>query len=440
MSGQTITKTLVDGLELRPAEYTVWDAKLPGFGVRVRPTGAKTFLVVYRAGTGRTAPFRRYTIGAVGKIAPDAARTQAKALLGSVANGADPAADKRARRPKTDQINFDTLAQRYLDEYAKPNKSSWKNDEGYLKRARAEWRTHPATEITDDDVAELLDEIAETAPVSANRTQSVLHKMFSWAKQPGRKLVNQNPVADLERRGGKEYSRTRVLTDSEIKTLWWGLEHPNLPAEPGTALALKLVLTSMVRPYQAAGARVNELSDLDGLAAYNMPPNRVKKRREVIVPLSELAVEVIDAAISFEGQEVVFPSKFGDGGVSIARASLSQALNGKKKEKRVGIREFLGMDHFTTHDLRRTAATIARRGGAPRPDVKALLDHVNGDVTEVYDKYDMLAEKRAVADILASELRKIVGTKPEIDKTDKSVNLLQGDNVIAFDERTRLAV
>jgi integrase len=54
----------------------------------------------------------------------------------------------------------------------------------------------------------------------------------------------------------------------------------------------------------------------------------------------------------------------------------------------MGIREFLGMEHFTAHDLRRTAATIARRAGAPRPDVKALLDHVNGDVTEVYDKYD----------------------------------------------------
>ena len=46
MSGQTITKTLVDGLAPAASEYTVWDAKLPGFGVRVRPTGAKSFVIV----------------------------------------------------------------------------------------------------------------------------------------------------------------------------------------------------------------------------------------------------------------------------------------------------------------------------------------------------------------------------------------------------------
>ncbi|WP_338317552.1 Arm DNA-binding domain-containing protein, partial [Bradyrhizobium ottawaense] len=78
MSGQTITKTLVDDLEKQASEYTVWDSKLPGFGVRVRPTGAKSFIIVYRAGTGRTAPVRRYTVAAVGKLAPEAARTQAK--------------------------------------------------------------------------------------------------------------------------------------------------------------------------------------------------------------------------------------------------------------------------------------------------------------------------------------------------------------------------
>jgi integrase len=70
------------------------------------------------------------------------------------------------------------------------------------------------------------------------------------------------------------------------------------------------------------------------------------------------------------------------------------------------------MAHFTAHDLRRTAATIARRAGAPRPDVKALLDHLPGDVTDVYDKYDMLPEKRRVVDILAAELRRIIGSSP----------------------------
>ena len=55
MGGQ-ITKSVVDRLKPRASEFTVWDAKLPGFGVRVRPSGTKSYVVVYRAGPGRGAP------------------------------------------------------------------------------------------------------------------------------------------------------------------------------------------------------------------------------------------------------------------------------------------------------------------------------------------------------------------------------------------------
>ena len=156
------------------------------------------------------------------------------------------------------------------------------------------------------------------------------------------------------------------------------------------------------------------------LTEYHLPPKRVKRRRPVIVPLSELACEVLDEALEDKDQVVVFPSRMGDGDIPIRRDALAQALNGKKAEKRkngtvadrMGIREFLGLAHFTAHDLRRTAATIARRAGAPRADVKAMLDHVNGDVTETYDKYDMLKEKKAVVKILSDEIRRIVGARP----------------------------
>ncbi|MCK1678294.1 integrase family protein [Bradyrhizobium sp. 147] len=448
MSGQTITKTLVDGLEKQASEYTVWDSKLPGFGVRVRPTGAKSFIIVYRAGTGRTAPVRRYTVAAVGKLAPEAARTQAKILLGNIANGADPSAEKRANRPKRDRLTFDELAQLYLDQYAKVRKSSWKNDEGYLKKPRAKWKRRIASEITDDDVAELLEEIGATAPVGANRTQSVLHTLFSWAKEPGRKHVPANPVADMRRRY-QESPRERVLNDEEIRTLWWGLDDPELPAGRSVALALRFILATMVRPGQSAGLLTSELVGFTSEdPQYHIPKNRVKKRREVIVPLNALAMSGVREAIAHDNQGAVFcswstPSAAGadeatdDSGMelgrqqsSITRDALSAALNGRpakgKKPARKGIREHLGMAHFTPHDLRRTAATIARRGGAKREDVKALLDHLEGDVTATYDKYDMLPEKRSVATILEAELRKIIGTKP----VTRTLLPVAGDNVV----------
>ncbi|MCK1661832.1 integrase arm-type DNA-binding domain-containing protein [Bradyrhizobium sp. 151] len=424
-----LTDSAIKAAKCPPAKDRIElaDSSCPGLYLRVTKNGVKTFAFKYWS------PILTKTVTLNLGQYDDISLTDAKRTVGDhrkeIARDEDPRAKKRLERKKAaraEELSFDRLADQYIEEYAKPNKDSWKNDQHYLKRARAAWGRLPAAAVTDDMAAELLDEIAETAPVSANRTQSVLHKMFSWAKQPGRKLVQTNPLADLDRRGGKEESRDRVLTDDEVRTLWWGLDHPDLPADREVALALKTILTTMVRPYQAALMKRSELIGIDGDdAQYCMPRHRVKKRREVIVPLSDLAVEVIKQAISDDEQTAVFPSKFSDGDVPIARASLSQALAGKKNGKKVGdktedrtgIRRFLGLEHFTAHDLRRTAATIARRAGAPRPDVKALLDHVNGDVTEVYDKYDMLKEKRQVVNLLASELRRIVGERPAVAAT-----------------------
>ena len=57
MADRQITKRVVDGLRPQAREFAVWDSKLPGFGVRVRPSGAMSYVVVYRAGSGRGAPF-----------------------------------------------------------------------------------------------------------------------------------------------------------------------------------------------------------------------------------------------------------------------------------------------------------------------------------------------------------------------------------------------
>ena len=82
MTTERITKRTVDALQSTGREFTAWDDTVSGFGVRVRPTGAKSYVVVYRAGAGRGAPVRRYTIAAVGKITPELARARAKWFWG----------------------------------------------------------------------------------------------------------------------------------------------------------------------------------------------------------------------------------------------------------------------------------------------------------------------------------------------------------------------
>ncbi len=257
----------------------------------------------------------------------------------------------------------------------------------------------PIGSITDDDIAALLDQIAAVAPVSANRTQSVLHTLFRWCKEPGRKYVSANPVADMPRRT-KEAPKERVLDDNEVRTLWRGLDDPELPTERSVALSLKLIILTAARPGMVAGATREELHGLDGKSPeWHLDGDRMKNGKPFIVPLSPEAVAVIKEAMPEDDQVVVFPSRFHDR-ASIARHSISQSL--------IEIIEHLEMAKFTPHDLRRSAATIARKSGVPRDQVQALLAHTYGDVTAVYDKYDMLEEKRQAVRAIGSAISKIV--------------------------------
>jgi Arm DNA-binding domain len=98
MRDRRITKRLVDSLKPTGDDRFVWDDTLIGFGVRIQPTGAKSYIVKYRAGSGRGAPTRRVTLGRVGTLTPDEARALARKTLGAVAHGSDPAAAKAAER------------------------------------------------------------------------------------------------------------------------------------------------------------------------------------------------------------------------------------------------------------------------------------------------------------------------------------------------------
>src|SRR5262249_18019981 len=98
MRDRRITKRLVDNLQPNGKEHFVWDDTLIGFGVRMQRTGAKSYVVKYRAGSGRGAPTRRITLGRVGALTPDEARALARKTLGAVAHGNDPAAVKAAER------------------------------------------------------------------------------------------------------------------------------------------------------------------------------------------------------------------------------------------------------------------------------------------------------------------------------------------------------
>ena len=91
-SQNSLTKRTVDAAHPTDKRYHIWDNDLHGFGLRIEPSGIKTFVTKYRVnGGGRNAPQRIQTVGRYGTLTPEEARRKAKAILGSVAAGADPA-------------------------------------------------------------------------------------------------------------------------------------------------------------------------------------------------------------------------------------------------------------------------------------------------------------------------------------------------------------
>src|SRR6516162_3055187 len=111
-----ITKKAVTGARPLEREYFIWDADLPGFGIRILPSGVKSYVVQYRAGPGRRAPSRRITIGKHGKLTPDEARKLARKIIADVAHGEDPAAELACRRR---EITVSDSAERYLSEHVR---------------------------------------------------------------------------------------------------------------------------------------------------------------------------------------------------------------------------------------------------------------------------------------------------------------------------------
>ncbi|WP_426613769.1 tyrosine-type recombinase/integrase [Bradyrhizobium sp. McL0616] len=187
-----------------------------------------------------------------------------------------------------------------------------------------------------------------------------------------------------------------------------------------TRLALKFELVTMLRSSELLGAHRDELFDLDAdKPRFDVPLKRVKKRRVIQQPLSDLAVDLIKEALRGSNKQYVFASPLGDH--PLHRKAMADALRGDKRKGKVrtlGICQLLGLKPFTPHDLRRTGATLAGDLGFDDAWIAKCLDHAASKNSEqivptvtgkVYNHSKRMKEKRAVLDGVAAELRRIVG-------------------------------
>lgn len=239
MPQRTLTRSLIDRIAPDCAsEMVIWDASLPGFGVRVKPSGVKSFIIQYRnRTTGRS---RRKTIGRYGPLMSlHQARDIARGLLSDVMRGADPVAENRSLRQSP---SVHDLAERYLVEHAIPKKrpGSVRNDRSMLTRHVLPRLGHlKVREVRHRDIATLHNSLAST-PYEANRTLALLSKMFALATRW--ELCSDNPATGVQK--FSEEKRTRWLQDDELLRLTSALDaHPNQIA----ADAIRLQLLTGVR-------------------------------------------------------------------------------------------------------------------------------------------------------------------------------------------------
>jgi hypothetical protein len=227
MTATKLTKHQIDTQQPSTKDLYLWDTSPPGFGVRVRPSGAKTFIYSYRAGGGRSARKSRHTIGRYGKITLEQARNQAQQLAGHVAAGRNPSAERAAQRQEKarDRQTIATMADEFIERYAKPRNRSWREYQRILDQyVKPQLGTRPIHEVTRRDVVSLLDKVANNSGATmADHVLAVVRKLCNW--HAARDDDFRSPiVTGMARTRPRDLARDRILNDDEIRAIWKALD------------------------------------------------------------------------------------------------------------------------------------------------------------------------------------------------------------------------
>jgi integrase len=358
------------------SEVIIFDDGLPGFGLRVRAGGKRSWIAQYRVGVKQ----RRMTLGTVGTVDPDEARRRAKAALSKVHLGEDPQHHKAAARALA-SVTVGRVIESYLARRAAPclKPSSFEDVRRYLRNHWSPLHETAVNAVPGALIAARLAELArDRGPYSSNRARAALSAFFSWAIGEG--LADANPVAGSNR-ATDEISRDRVLSPDELRLAW---QHAG-PGDYGAILRL-LILTGQRRE-EVGGALWSEI-DLNA-AIWSIGAGRTKNGLPHDVPLSAAAAAILRGLPRREDRDQVFGS--GDGsfqGWSKAKAALDARMataNGAK------------LKPWRLHDIRRTVATRLGDLGVMPHLIEAVLNHISGHragVAGVYNRAIYAAEKR----------------------------------------------
>ncbi|MFO7602557.1 MAG: tyrosine-type recombinase/integrase [Gammaproteobacteria bacterium] len=383
-----------------------------GLWIRVSPSGKKTWVYIYRY----QKKLRRLTLGTYPELSISKARQShaaARSLLKD--KGVDPGARKqRLLEAERNADSVSALVEKYIEGHAKKHKRSWREDQRILhKEVIPRWGELKAKDVRRRDIIDLLDDIANgidtgkvkrpPAPIAANRTLEIIRKMFNYAIE--RAIIEATPCT-MVRAPGKEAQRDRILTQEEIALFWKNIEQAN--ATSPIKIALKFQLVTAQRRGEITLAKWRDF-DLES-KWWTIPKEDSKNSLSHRVPLSDLAMNLIGELKQLSiDSDFLFPSPIKITGESEENRCTQPIKPGALTRAITRNRDIFGISHFTSHDLRRTAASHMTSIGISRLVVGKLLNHAESGVTAVYDRHSYDAEKQKAMDMWCAKLKSILG-------------------------------
>jgi integrase len=375
----------------RPKQVDYFDDTLPGFGLRVSYKGRKSWIVLYRCNGVKG----RLTLGRFDVVPLVDAREQARNALRAATRGDDPSVEKgRDREAPT----FRQLADRYIDEYAKPKKRTWSKDERLLTHnvipALGRKKAHL---ITRAELRAQLNKVkARPAPVEANRTLEVVRRLFNWAIEE--EILANNPASQLAK-PADETPRERTLTADELQIVWRTLDE----AGPMVRGVFRIMLLSAQRRNEVTRMRWGDLDRREGW--WNIPAELTKTKRPYRVPLTPAMLAIIEEIEKLSlDPEWVLP-RVGGGG-PVPETSVTRPFRRLIREA--------GVAHFMPHDLLHTVTSHMTAMGISQFDVSKVRHHTSHtakSMTSRYDHYAYDREKRRALELWNERLMDIVGGK-----------------------------
>jgi integrase len=378
-----IGKRTVDALEVTGARYVAWDTEIPGFGVRIGPTGTRTYVLKYRVGGGRSGRDRWGILGRHGSITPEQARDRARLWTAEVVAGGDPAGDRIEKRkaPTVAELVSEYL-EKHVQVHNKPSTRAYVEDLArrlILPDAIARVKV---SDVTEADLARFLGRLAST-PTTANRVRSALSKAFSLAETWGYRAKGTNPCREAPKH--QERARERFLSPAEVSRLGEVLaraERGELTLERGgkprlvfvssaAIAAIRLLLFTGARRGEILGLRWEMIDLAAGVA--RLPDSKSGAKSIMLPPGACSVLEGIGRPESGRG----FVIRGGD------HTDPETPLVNLKDSWSV-LREAAGLEGVRMHDLRHTFASLLVANGYSLPVIGRLLGHSSPATTARY--------------------------------------------------------